>query len=77
MRRAVLAFDLLPVSGIDDYERAASIHRACRARGETVRGLIDCLVAAVAIRTDSAILHADADFEVIARHTNLRIEPVP
>lgn len=77
LREAVLALQMLPVSGLDDYEVAATIHRECRAGGETIRGLVDCLVAAVAIRTDSTLLHADADFDVIARHTDLRIEPVP
>jgi predicted nucleic acid-binding protein len=76
LREAMLATHMLPVSGLDDYEQAAAIHRACRTGGETVRGLIDCLVAAVAIRTDSSLLHADIDFEVIARHTPLRLEPV-
>ena len=36
-----------------DYEDAAEIFRACRAAGETVRGLTDCLIATVAIRAGS------------------------
>ncbi|MGH2655666.1 MAG: type II toxin-antitoxin system VapC family toxin [Actinomycetota bacterium] len=69
------AFDLLflPVAPVFDYESAAEIYRSCRAGGETVRGLIDCLIAAVAIREDAELLHNDADFEAIARHTALRI----
>jgi predicted nucleic acid-binding protein len=55
-----------------DYELAAGMYRSCRSRGETVRKLIDCLIAAVAVRADVEILHADADFEVLARHTDLR-----
>lgn len=54
-----------------DYELAAAMYRSCRSRGETVRKLIDCLIAAVAVRADVEILHADADFEVLARHTDL------
>jgi predicted nucleic acid-binding protein len=57
-----------------DYEEAAALYRVCRRSGTTVRKLIDCLIASVAIRADSPILHADADFEVLARHTALRIE---
>jgi predicted nucleic acid-binding protein len=34
---------------------------------------MDCLIAAVAIRTGSAVLHADTDFDVLARHTALRL----
>ena len=35
------------------YEVAASAYRTCRVHGETVRKLIDCLVAAVAVRVGS------------------------
>lgn len=63
----------LPTSGPLDFESAAEAYAACRRGGETVRSLIGCLVAAVAIRTDSTLLHADADFEVLARHTPLRL----
>jgi predicted nucleic acid-binding protein len=64
-----------PVStGPADYEMAASLYRSCRRRGETVRKLIDCLIAAVAIREDLTVLHVDEDFEVLARHTSLRVE---
>ena len=56
-----------------DYDAAASIYRGCRVQGETVRKLIDCLIAAVAIKAGAEILHADADFNVIARHADLNI----
>ena len=57
-----------------DYEDGAGLYRRCRRGGETVRKLIDCVIAAVAIRSDVAVLHADSDFEVLARHTTLRID---
>jgi predicted nucleic acid-binding protein len=62
-----------------DYEHAAVLYRQCRANGETVRKLIDCLIAAIAaiaaiaIRNDVPLLHQDADFEVLARHTPLLV----
>lgn len=58
-----------------DYDAAASMYRSCRARGETVRKLIDCLIGAVAIRTGVEVLHADVDFSTLARHTELRLHP--
>jgi predicted nucleic acid-binding protein len=58
-----------------DYEAAASMYRACRTRGETVRKLIDCLIAAVAIRSEATVLHTDADFVALARHTALKLHP--
>ena len=57
-----------------DYDQAAILYRQCRVNGETVRKLINCLFAAVAIRNDAVILHQDIDFEVLARHTALKIE---
>jgi predicted nucleic acid-binding protein len=38
-----------------------------------VDGLEDCLIAAVAIRNDVPVLHNDADFDTLARHTALQI----
>lgn len=46
-----------------DYEEAAALYRACRRGAETVRKLVDCLIAATAIRSCTPILHSDTDFE--------------
>lgn len=62
-----------PVHSIEDWEDAAALYRLCRAGGETVRSKFDCLIAAVAIRLDVPILHNDRDFDVLARHTPLRV----
>jgi predicted nucleic acid-binding protein len=59
-----------------DYENAAALYRTCRRRGETVRKLIDCLIGAVAIRAGVALLQADSDFDVLARHTSLQLAAV-
>jgi predicted nucleic acid-binding protein len=61
----------LPTSPAD-YDAAAAMYRACRVRGETVRKLIDCLIGAVAVGANLNVLHADSDFETLARHTDLR-----
>jgi predicted nucleic acid-binding protein len=65
---AWLAFD--PVS---DFAGAARVYRLCRAAGVTPRGLIDCMVVQVALRTDSQLLAADRDFEAIARVMPLQL----
>jgi predicted nucleic acid-binding protein len=57
-----------------DYEDAAMLYRICRRRGDTVRKLIDCLIAAHAIRARLPLLHTDADFDVLARHTGLMVD---
>ncbi len=56
-----------------DYDQAAALYRTCRPQGRTVRKLIDCLIATVAIEAGCEVLHADADFNVLARHTALRV----
>ena len=73
LRRLLLRCQLLPVEGLADYESAAELYRRCRAGGETVRSLTDCLIAAVAIRHEAALLHRDHDFDVLARHIPLRV----
>jgi predicted nucleic acid-binding protein len=73
LRRLLARASTLPTEPAD-YEEAAALYRMCRRKGETVRKLIDCLIAASAIKADVRVLHADADFDVLARHTPLRIE---
>ncbi len=57
-----------------DYEDAAALYRICRRRGEPVRKLIDCLIAAHALRAHLPLLHDDADFDVLARHAGLVVD---
>jgi len=73
LRRLLARASVIPTQPTD-YEEAAALYRICRRNGETVRKLIDCLIASVTIRAGLSILHADADFEVLARHTDLRSE---
>jgi predicted nucleic acid-binding protein len=70
--RRLLARATLLSTESTDYEEAASLYRACRRGGEAVRRLIDCLIAAIALRSDVSILHADFDFDVLSRHTMLK-----
>ena len=74
--RGLLARATLLPAGPADYDEAAALYRACRREGETVRRLIDCLIGSVAIRADATVLHNDSDFDVLARHTGLRVDPL-
>ena len=56
-----------------DYEVAAALFRQCRRNGKTPRKMMDCLIAAVAIRNDVALLHFDQDFVVLAENSSLRL----
>ena len=72
-RAALASCRMYPVSGSDDWERAAAVFRACRVAGATPRTQIDCLVAAVAIRVGIPILARDRDYSMIAQHTPLEL----
>ena len=41
--------------------------------GFTPRSLLHCVIAAVTTRHDVPLLHRDRDFDVIARHSDLRV----
>lgn len=56
-----------------DWVAAVELYRHCRANGETVRRLLDCLIGAVAIRHGVPVLYHDRDFDVLARHTDLAV----
>lgn len=73
LRSRLLGFRLLPLEGLADFEEAASIYRACSDAGETPRSLSDCLIAVPVITAGASLLHNDADFDVIARHSPLKI----
>lgn len=73
LRSTLLGFTLLPLNGLDAFERAAGLYRACRAAGETLRSIADCLVAVPAIDAGAPVLHADRDFGKLARHTPLEV----
>ena len=72
LRRLLARATVLPTDPAH-FEEAAALFRRCRRQGETVRRLIDCLIAAVAIRSGAPILHRDGDFDVLARHTALEV----
>ena len=75
LRRLLARASTLPTESVD-YEVAAALYRTCRRQGHTVRKLIDCLIAAVAIRGRVPVLHIDADFEILAQHIALRVDAV-
>jgi predicted nucleic acid-binding protein len=72
-QRLLQTVDHLPQHPRDDVLQAADLFRFCRSRGVTIRSVNDCLLAAVAIRNDVPVLHADADLDHLARLTRLRI----
>jgi predicted nucleic acid-binding protein len=72
IRRLVAGCELASVVAAD-WEDAAALYRQLRGAGRTVRNIIDCLIAVVAMRIDAAVLHKDADFDAIAEVAPLEL----
>jgi predicted nucleic acid-binding protein len=66
LRRLLTSFVWIPADPVADFEGAAKLYRSCRRAGITPRGLIDCMIAAIAIRSGAELLSADRDFADIA-----------
>ncbi|MCB0971048.1 MAG: PIN domain nuclease [Acidimicrobiales bacterium] len=72
LRSLLGTVELLPLTS-DDWASAALLYRMCRVNGVTIRSMVDCLIAAVAIRHDVPVLARDRDFDALAAHTPLRL----
>ena len=75
LEKLVGAFPLLQVDNALDYHQAARIYRMVRASGDTPRSHLDCLIAAVASRTDAVLVHDDRDFRIIAQRYHVDLAP--
>ncbi len=70
--QSLSAYPLVPEATPGDYEQAAAIYRTCRARGYTIRSVIDCLIAQFCLRDGYELLARDRDFDAIASAFPLR-----
>jgi predicted nucleic acid-binding protein len=66
-------FEVLLLRSLADFRKAASLYRTARRKGITVRRTSDCLIAAVCIRENVPMLHADSDFDHLASATELAV----
>jgi predicted nucleic acid-binding protein len=66
LRRLLLRYPLLRVDAVVDFEAAAGIYRRCRRVGVTPRGMVDCMIAAVAWRHGATLLANDVDLDRVA-----------
>lgn len=75
LRKDLSSFRMLHPASEDTYVQAARLYRAGRKRGVTIRSLVDCLIAAVAMERGATVLHKDRDYGRIARYAPLRTVP--
>ena len=66
LRRLLLRFHLYRFDAVTDFEGAARIYRRCRQAGVTPRGLVDCMIAAVARRRGATLLASDVSLDRVA-----------
>jgi predicted nucleic acid-binding protein len=66
LRRLLGRFELLSFDSVADFDGAVRIYRRCRAAGVTPRGMVDCMIAAVALRREAALLAHDVDLDRVA-----------
>ena len=67
LRRLLDSAELLNFDAITDFDGATRIYRRCRAAGVTPRGMLDCMIAAVAWRRGATLLSHDVDMHHVAR----------
>ena len=76
LRRLMDRFALLRFDAAVDFDGAARIYRTCRSSGVTPRGMIDCMIATVALRHGASLLAADADLDRVAHVMGIQVAEV-
>lgn len=75
LRGVLAAFPQLRFRGSADLDAGASIYRQCRRVGVTPGGLLDCVIAAIAMREGAILLTGDVGQARIAQVMPLRLDP--
>jgi len=74
LRRLLGRFELLGFDRVADFDGAVRIYRRCRTAGVTPRGMVDCMIAAVARRRGAALLAHDADIARVSEVVGLELD---
>jgi predicted nucleic acid-binding protein len=74
LRRLLGRFEMLNFDAVTDFDGAVRIYRRCRAAGVTPRGMLDCMIAAVAWRRGATLLAHDADLDRVARVIEIELD---
>ena len=71
LRRLLGRFRLAHFDAAVDFDAAVTLYRRCRRQGVTPRGLVDCMIATVALRHGGEVLAHDRDFARMAEVVGL------
>lgn len=74
LRRLMQRFPLLRFDAAIDGDGATRIYRRCRRSGVIPRGMVDCMIAAVALRHEARLLVADADLDRVAEVMGISLD---
>ena len=74
LRRLMQRFPLMRFDAAIDFDAATRIYRMCRRSGVTPRGLVDCMIAAVALRHGASLLAKDTDLDRFADVMGISVE---
>jgi len=74
LRRLLMRFELCHFDAAIDFDGATRIYRKCRHAGVTPRGLIDCMIAAVAWRQQAVILAFDVDLDRVEQVIGIELD---
>jgi len=73
IRNALTGLDLFRMVDVPTAIAAAENYRFLRAKGLTVRKMVDCLIATFCIRNGHTLLHSDRDFDPFEVHFGLKV----
>jgi predicted nucleic acid-binding protein len=74
LRRLMQRFPLMRFDAAIDFDAATRIFRMCRRSGVTPRGMVDCMIAAVALRHGASLLANDTDLDRVADVMGIPVE---
>ena len=74
LRRLLLRCALVPFDAVTDFDAATRIYRRCRQAGVTPRGMVDCMIAAVAYRSKAVLLSWDVDLDRLAHVIGIELD---
>jgi predicted nucleic acid-binding protein len=76
-RRLLARVRLLRFDAAADFDGAVRIYRRCRGAGFTPRGMVDCMIAAVAWRHGASLLTQDVDLQRLGHIVGIELDSSP
>ncbi|MCI0449434.1 MAG: PIN domain nuclease [Chlorobi bacterium] len=73
LKEMMLSMEMLEIEHIESAIGAAELYRNLRKKGFTIKKSNDCLIAYYSLYFNIPLLHNDSDFDLIAKHTALKI----